>query len=100
MQKHKTRQCFPSVLLTGSALIFEDPTFFEHHEVKEKINFSNPPINNFFPALNHTGTLRKYQMYGIAWLESRIEHGGGIIGDFIGLGRVRHFVICRLVTNR
>ena len=43
-------------------------------------------------------------MYGIAWLDSRIEHGGGIFGDQIGLGKVTHGMTnvniqtCQLVT--
>jgi SNF2 family N-terminal domain. len=26
-------------------------------------------------------------MYGIAWMNSRLEYGGGIIGDWVGMGK-------------
>jgi hypothetical protein len=32
--------------------------------------------------------MRNYQMYAHCWMESRVEFGGGIIGDEIGLGKV------------
>ena len=73
-----------------SASILKDATVFEHHEVRHQLNFPNPPIKNFYPsAPNATDRqLRNYQMYGLAWMESRLEAGGGILGDEIGLGKV------------
>jgi SNF2 family DNA or RNA helicase len=63
---------------------------FEHHEMRSFLNFNNPPIVDFYPDERSEGDrkLRDYQMYGLAWMESRVEHGGGILGDEIGLGKV------------
>ena len=82
-------------LLIYRAMIFNDPTIFEHHEVRSHaLSLPNPPIENFYPAAPdpETRKLRNYQMHGLAWLESRAEHGGGIFGDQIGLGKVLHSV--------
>jgi SNF2 family DNA or RNA helicase len=79
------------MLLIYRAMIFNDPTIFEHHEMRSRVlALPNPPIKNFYPTASHPELrkLRNYQMYGLAWLESRVEHGGGIVGDHIGLGKV------------
>jgi SNF2 family DNA or RNA helicase len=83
-------------MLIHRAMIFNDPTVFEHPEVcSHALELPNPPIPNFYPtAPEPQRRLRNYQMQGLAWLESRAEHGGGIFGDQIGLGKV----LCR-VTN-
>ena len=75
--------------------IFKDNTVFEHHEMKDRITFPNPPVPRFYPNATNAEDrrLRNYQMYALAWLESRIEAGGGILGDEIGLGKV-HFLVC------
>ena len=72
-------------------MIFNDPTIFEHPEMRSHaLELPNPPIENFYPTAPEPKLrkLRNYQMYGLAWLESRVEHGGGIFGDHIGLGKV------------
>lgn len=57
--------------------------------MKEKINFPNPPVESWYPgAPDDKKTLRNYQMYAVAWMELRVEYGGGILGDEIGLGKV------------
>ena len=45
----------------------------------------------FYPSApeDEERKLRKYQMYAHVWMETRIDAGGGIIGDEIGLGKVR-----------
>ena len=50
----------------------------------------NPPVNGFYPSAAdpEARKMRNYQMYAHCWMESRIEFGGGIIGDEIGLGKV------------
>ena len=82
--------------LMYSAKLFKDSTAFEHHEMKDHLQaYHNPPIRNYYPGApeGEDRKLRKYHMYGIAWMESRLEAGGGIIGDQIGLGKVRLPVI-------
>jgi hypothetical protein len=51
----------------------------------------NPPVANFHPGDDPTKkSLRKGQMYALAWMEQRAEHGGaGILGDWVGGGKVR-----------
>jgi len=82
-----------NAMLIRRAMIFNDPTIFEHPEVRSHLALPNPPIPNFYPtAPEPERILRNYQMQGLAWLESRAEHGGGIFGDQIGLGKVPHRV--------
>ena len=70
--------------------IFNNPTIFEHLEMSSRaIALPNPPIENFYPTAPEP-KLRNYQIYDLAWLEPRAEHGGGIFGDHIGLGKVPH----------
>jgi SNF2 family DNA or RNA helicase len=74
-------------------MIFNDHKIFEHSEMRDRaLALPNPPIKNFYPLAPDPKLceLRNYQMYGLAWLESRVEHGGGIFGDYIGLGKVPH----------
>lgn len=74
-------------------MIFNDPKIFEHHEMHDRAKaMKNPPINNFYPLAPdlEPRKLRNYQMQGLAWLDSRVECGGGIFGDHIGLGKVPH----------
>jgi SNF2 family DNA or RNA helicase len=53
------------------------------------IDFSNPPTEDFYPSgpadKRH---LRASQMHAVAWMISRIEAGGGIVADEIGLGKI------------
>ena len=62
---------------------------FEHQEVKQMIDFPNPPVDNFYPAgpadQRH---LRASQMHAVAWMITRIEAGGGVVADEIGLGKI------------
>ena len=75
--------------LTRRQTIFKDGKIFEHHEMKDKINFPNPPIRHWYTgAPADKRALRNYQMLALAWMESRINYGGGIIADEIGLGKV------------
>ena len=56
--------------------------------MKDKINFPNPPIRHWYTgAPADKRALRNYQMLALAWMESRINYGGGIIADEIGLGK-------------
>ena len=61
----------------------------EHLEMKTLIDFDNPPFSGFNPTEPDPNrrTLRPSQMYAIAWMNSRIVHGGGIIADSVGLGK-------------
>jgi SNF2 family DNA or RNA helicase len=76
-------------LLTDSVSILNNKAF-EHQEIRSRIDFPNPPVKNFFPSAEDPNDkiLRSHQMHGVAWMESRVEQGGGIIGDQIGLGKV------------
>ena len=60
--------------------------------MKDKINFPNPPVPQWYPdADKDKNVLRNYQMYALAWMESRKDYGGGILGDEIGLGKVSSY---------
>jgi SNF2 family DNA or RNA helicase len=57
--------------------------------MKDRINFPNPPVQQWYPGADKDQkVLRNYQMYALAWMESWIDYGGGILGDEIGLGKV------------
>ena len=73
-------------------------TVFEHHEMRNFLNFNNPLIANFYPSESSESNrkLCDYQMYGLTWMESRVEHGGGILGDEIGLGKIH---ILMMITS-
>jgi hypothetical protein len=60
--------------------------------VKEHIDFKNPPVPSFHPtaARPEEQLLRRSQQYGIAWMNQRVEAGGGIVADAVGLGKVHH----------
>lgn len=68
---------------------FLNESAFEHQEVKQTIDFPNPPVDNFYPAgpadQRH---FRPSQMHAVAWMISRIEAEGGIVADEIGLGKI------------
>jgi hypothetical protein len=82
-------------LLTYSATIFKDATVFEYHEMRSLLTFPNPPIKNFSPSAPSAEErkLRNYQLYGLAWMELRLEHGAGILGDEIRLCKVQFLVM-------
>jgi SNF2 family DNA or RNA helicase len=58
--------------------------------VKDHINFRNPPFPSFNPGATRPEDqlLRLSQQYGIAWMNQRVEAGGGIVADSVGLGKV------------
>jgi hypothetical protein len=61
---------------------------FEHLEMAaESANMPNPPVRNFgHPGLSEI--LREGQMYALAWMMHRVDYGGGILGDWVGGGKV------------
>ena len=58
--------------------------------VKDHINFPNPSFEHFNPTalIPKERLLRPSQQYAIAWMDQRVEAGGGIIADTVGLGKV------------
>jgi hypothetical protein len=78
-----------------SRVTFLDESAFEHQEVKSRIDFPNPPVTRFYPDGPLEGRrLRDSQMHGVAWMMTRLEAGGGIIADEIGLGKVAPLSRC------
>ena len=79
-------------LLTRKRIGFlNDAKKFEHAEVRELIDFPNPPVPT--KEFNPTGPSSKKeltvaQVYGVGWIEQRLQHGGGMIGDECGMGKV------------
>jgi hypothetical protein len=64
---------------------------FEHLEVEPLVNFPNPPVAGWAPN-EPEGSSKKFlkpaHMYALAWMNSRMSLGGGIIGDQMGMGKV------------
>jgi hypothetical protein len=58
--------------------------------VKDHINFPNPPFEHFNLTAHslEERLLHPSQQYAIAWMDQRVEAGGGIIADTVGLGKV------------
>ena len=80
--------CWDEVLIGRTELFAKND--FAHLWLKDKIDFPNPPFNNFNPnaADPEERQLRRGQEYGIAWMLTRFDAGGGIIGDTVGMGKV------------
>ena len=79
--------------------ILENSRAFEHLEVGQLINFPNPPVQPFNPTAkdgDEKKKLKPAQLYGIAWMNSRLGEGGGIIGDQVGMGKVRIYISLEL----
>jgi hypothetical protein len=83
------RRTGPTSVSDRHSSAFLDAQDYEHHEVKPMTTGPNPPIPNFHPSAKkpEEERLRPAQMYAIAWMDLRLE-GGGIIGDFVGMGKV------------
>jgi SNF2 family DNA or RNA helicase len=63
---------------------------FEHLEVEPLITFPNPPVRPFNPTAptgSEKTSLKLAHSYAIAWMNSRLEYGGGVIGDQMGMGK-------------
>lgn len=86
----KIIRMFLLILIAHSRMaMLDNPKMFEHPEVIVK-DFANPPVQPFHPNATDPSQqkLTPAQMYGVCWMESRLPHGGGIIGDTCGLGKV------------
>jgi len=69
--------------------MLHQPKIFEHPEAFEYNDISNPPVRPFYPAApEDEQKLTPAQLAGVRWMESRVEKGGGFIGDECGMGKV------------
>jgi len=69
--------------------MLHEPKIFEHPEVFDSNDIPNPPVRPFYPsAPDEDQKLTLAQLGGVRWMESRIEKGGGFIGDECGMGKV------------
>ncbi len=79
----KMQQDSDSIINTEDDIVFESGTWlklFNSHNLVE--------TNKFVLTDDFTGTLRKYQEYGVAWLYEMLNYGfGSCLADDMGLGK-------------
>jgi hypothetical protein len=59
-------------------------------------------VQPFNPTANEGDEKKKLKpahLYGIAWMNSRLGEGGGIIGDQMGMGKVRLYLSLELIKT-
>ena len=69
--------------------MLHEPRIFEHPEVFDSNDIPNRPVRPFYPSAQvKDQKLTPAQLGGVHWMESRVEKGGGFIGDECGMGKV------------
>jgi len=79
--------------------VLHEAKIFEHPEVFDSNDIPNPPVRPFYPSARvEDQKLTPAQLGGVRWMESRLEKGGGFIGDECGMGKV-HFCLRKMVKS-